>query len=137
LSFRSEVLVFFFGMLVILVTFGDDHIGATLGGFGIGNLDTIFGQTFWPVLDVIYPLATVLVFLLYGWTKQGRLRITASTVLLFVSFLAVIALVNFDDLAIALRLAVYPPQIYWSIILWIYPVYSGIALFLFGKANEK
>ncbi len=62
MSIKSEIFALFFGVLLILVTFGDDHFGATLSGVGIGNPDTVFGISFWPVLDVIYPLASIAVF---------------------------------------------------------------------------
>jgi hypothetical protein len=136
MNFRSEVLAFAFGALLILVTFGDNHLGR-IDGVAIGNLDTIFGYQLWPVMDVIYPAAAIAVFLLYGWVKGGGFRINLATVLLFASFLAVLALVNFDDLAIALNLAVYPSRAYWVAISWIYPVYAAAAFFLFGKLSGK
>ena len=136
MNFRSEALTFAFGALLILVTFGDDHLGS-IAGVAIGNLDTIFGYRLWPVMDVIYPAATIAVFLLYGWVKGGGFKINLTTALLFASFLAVLALVNFDDLAIALHLAVYPSRAYWVAISWIYPVYTAAAFFLFGKLHGK
>jgi len=136
LSLKSEVLTFFFGMLVILVTFGDSrfHIGTV--GASIGNLDSILGQRLWPVLDVFYPLATIVVFLLYGWSKQGRLRISSRTIFLFLSFLAALTLIIIDDITNSFRLTVHLPQLYWSVVSWAYPIYSAFAFFLFGKANE-
>ena len=136
MSFKSEILAFAFGALLICVTFGDDNLGR-IAGVAVGNLDTIFGYRLWPILDVIYPLATIAVFLLYGWTKGGGLRINLATVLLFVSFLAVLALIDIDDIALVLRLAVHLHRAYWAAISWIYPFYSAFALFLFGKLHEK
>ena len=136
MGFRSEVLAFAFGVLLILVTFGDDHLGR-IAGVAIGNLDTIFGYTLWPLMDVIYPLATIAVFLFYGSVKGKGLRINWVPVLLFVSFLAALALMNFDDIAIALQLAIYPPRAYWVAITGIYPAYAALSFFLFGKLHEK
>jgi hypothetical protein len=136
LSLKSEVLTFFFGLLLVLVTFGDSrfHIGTV--GVSIGNLDSVLGQRLWPVLDVVYPLATIVVFLLYGWSKQGMLRISSRTVFLFLSFLAVLALIVIDDITNSFRLTIHLPQLYWSIVSLVYPIYSAFAFFLFGKANE-
>jgi hypothetical protein len=137
LSLKSEVLTFFFGMLLILVTFGDSrfHIGTV--GTNIGNLDSILGQRLWPVLDVVFPLATIAVFLLYGWSKQERLRIDLQTAFLFLSFLAALTLIIVDDIADVARLTVHLPQLYWSIVSLVFPIYSALSFFLFGKANEK
>jgi hypothetical protein len=120
----------------VLVTFGDSNLGK-IGGVTIGNLDTIFGYRLWPAMDVIYPLATITVFLLFGYVKGNGFRVNVATVLLFVSFLAALALMNIDDIAIVLQLAVYPPKAYWVAISWIYPVYAACAFFLFGKFNAK
>jgi hypothetical protein len=123
-------------MLLILVTFGDSRFHIETVGSTIGNMDSILGQRLWPVLDVVYPLATVVVFLLYGWSKQGRLRIDSRTVFLFLSFLAALSLIIIDDITNSFRLSIHLPQLYWSIVSCVYPIYSAFALFLFGKANE-
>ncbi len=136
LGFKSEVLAFAFSVLLILVTFGDDHLGR-IGGVAIGNLDTIFGYRLWPAMDVIYPLAAIVVFLLYGFAKGGKLRINLKTALLFASFLLALALMNGDDLAIGLNLIIEFPHAYWVAISWIYPLYGAAAFFLFGKLHEK
>ena len=64
MGIKSEFLTLTFGGLLILVTFGDDHLANN-----IGNLDTIFGLHLWPVLDIVYPIASIGVFLLYGYVK--------------------------------------------------------------------
>jgi hypothetical protein len=74
MGFKSEVLALAFGALLIFVTFGDAHIY-----WFIGNLDTIFGLTFWRVLDVFYPVASAVVFLLYGWVKGNGLKFNPQT----------------------------------------------------------
>jgi len=129
---RSEMLAFVFGVLVVLVTFGDSHLTSW-----VGNLDSIFGLTLWQALDVVYPLASIAVFLLYGWVKGGKLRVNVITALLFASFVAVLALVNIDDLAIALNFPSTKSVVYWTIMMWVYPVYSFFAFFLFGKMNQS
>ena len=138
---RSEILAFAFGVLVILVTFGDDNLGR-IAGVSVGNLDTIFGAGLWPVMDVVYPLATITVFLLFGMMKGGRLRIDWATMLLFSSFLLVLALIIVDDVIIGLNLMGFVlskslPGAYWVAISWIYPVYSAVAFFLFGRLHER
>ena len=136
MNLKNEVLAFLFGMLLILLTFGDSRFQITIAGSAIGNLDAILGQSLWPVLDVFYPVATVAVFLLYGWSKQRKLRISPGTVLLFLSFLAALTLIIIDDLAQGVGVDINLPQFYWNIVMWFYPICSAIAFFLFGKANE-
>ena len=135
---KSEAIAFFFGVLLILLTFGDSRFQIAATGSAIGNLDSILGPTLWPVLDVVYPLATIVVFLLYGWSKQEKLRINITTIVLFLSFLAVLTLMIADDIAEGLGfLSFHPPQLYWNIISSVYPIYSALVFFLFGKAHEK
>jgi hypothetical protein len=136
LGFKSEFLAFAFGVLIVLVTFGDDHLGM-LVGTAIGNLDTILGFRLWPLMDVIYPLATISVFLLYGASKRGELRLDLKTALLFGSFLVTLVLVNIDDFALVLHLSADFPLNYWATISLIYPVYGLFSFFLFGKLSEK
>ena len=50
IGWKSEVLALVFGMFVILIIFGD-----AMPNEWVGNLDTIFGQTYWPLMDIIYP----------------------------------------------------------------------------------
>jgi hypothetical protein len=136
MSLKRDVFAFLFGVLLILVTFGDDHLGK-IAGVAIGNLDTIFGYGLWPVMDVVYPLATIAVFLLYGYMKRGTFRINLTTIFLFMSFLAALALMSIDDIAIALSVAFYPPTTYWIAISLIYPVIAACTFFLFGTMHEK
>jgi hypothetical protein len=88
----GKILAFLFGALLIFVTFGDAHIY-----YVIGNLDTILGHAFWLPLDIFYPLASIAVFLLYGWVKGKGLKFNAITILLFASYFTVLALVNIED----------------------------------------
>ena len=137
LSLKSEVLALFFGVLIILATFGDERFRVSTFGSSIGNLDAIFGLRLWPVLDVLYPLATIAVFLLYGWSKQKRLTKNPSTILIFLSFLAALSLMVIDDVAEGVGFSIHLPHLYWIIISSVYPIYSCFAFVLFGIANEK
>ena len=130
LGLKSEALALVFGALLILLTFGDAHLANN-----VGNLDVIFGRDTWSLLDVMYPLASIVVFLLYGRVKGG-LRISVLTVSLFVSYLVVLALVCLDDISILLHLSIVLSKDYWVIVEWLYPLYSIVALFAFGKANQ-
>jgi hypothetical protein len=132
MSYRSEIFAFAFGVLLIFLTFGDEYLSSN-----IGNLDTVFGLGLWPVIDVVLPIASVAVFLLYGREKGNGLKINPATVLLFLSFLIVLALIDADDIASILRISFNEPKTYWTIVMWIYPVYSGVAFFLFGKINQS
>ena len=136
MSFKSDFLTLIFGALLVLVTFGDSHLGR-IGGVAIGNLDTILGYALWPLLDVFYPLATISVFLLYGWAKGNGFRVCWLTGFLFASFLLVLALVSIDDIAIGLDWSVDLSRTFWEAISWVYPIYSAGAFFLFGKLHAE
>ncbi len=141
LGYRAEFLAFLFGVLLILVTFGDDHI-SVFTGIPTGNLDTIFGHRLWPVMDVVYPLATLVVFVLYGWVTGRGLKINTATVLVFLSFVLVLGLFNIDDLVIVLgkvgiQVPINPSQGYWAAMSLIYPLYGTLTFFGFGKLNEN
>jgi hypothetical protein len=127
---KSEITALTFGVLLILLTFGDAH----LVGY-VGNLDTIFGLAFWKPLDALYPLASIVVFLLYGKAKGG-LRFNAVTVLVFLSYLFALALISLDDIALDLNLQINLSNGYWIAVELFYPIYSSIAFFIFGRANE-
>ena len=138
MGLKSELLTFTFGLLLLLVTFGDNHKIVT--GLTVGNLDTILGVGLWPVLDVVYPLATIAVFLLYCRIKGTNFRAKRS-IFLFSAFLLALALMNFDDIVIVLnhvglQFTINSPISYWIAISWIYPVYSATAFFLLGKLGN-
>jgi len=130
MALKSEIIALAFGVLLILLAFGDSH----LVGY-VGNLDTIFGPAFWKPLDVLYPLASIVAFLLYGKVKGG-LRVNVVTMLMFLSFLFALALISLDDIALVLNLQTTLPEGYWIAVEWFYPIYSIIAFFIFGSANE-
>ena len=129
-NLKSEALALAFGMLVILVTFGDSHLV-----YNVGNLDTIFGLTFWRLLDVLYPVLSVLVFLLYGKEKHG-LQINMRSVGIFAGFLVTLLMICLDDIAVVLHLSLEPPIGYWVIMEWVYPVVAIVAFFLFGRTRQ-
>ncbi len=140
MSFRRELFSFVFGVVLILLTFGDDHLGK-IAGVTIGNLDTIFGYKLWPILDLIYPLTAVVIFLLYGWTNGTTPRTRWSSTFLFLSFLLVLGLFSIDDIGIGLhnlgfQLGVALPRVYWLALSWAFPVYSGLSFFLFGNIRK-
>ena len=127
---KSEILALVFGALVILLTFGDSHLVRY-----IGNLDTIFGLAFWKPLDVLYLLASIAVFLLYGKVKGG-LRFNVVTMLVFISYLFALALISLDDIVLVLNLQITLSKDYWIAVEWFYPIYSSIAFFIFGRAQR-
>jgi hypothetical protein len=131
MGLRTEIAAISFGAFIILLTFGDSQLGAK-----VGNLDLIFGTFLWKPLDVLYVFASILVFLLYGRLKGG-LRFSAVTMLVFLSYLLALALISIDDIALVLKLQVTLPTDYWIAVEWSYPIYSVIALFFFGRANES
>jgi hypothetical protein len=131
MGLKTEITALAFGVLLVLLTFGDSHLVGD-----VGNLDTIFGTVFWKPLDVLYVLVSILVFLLYGKLKGG-LRLKLVTVLVFLSYLFVVALISLDDIFLVLKLNLTLSTDYWIAVEWFYPVYSIIAFFVFGRANES
>ena len=130
MSWKSEGLALAFGTLVILLTFGDSHLVRT-----VGNLDSILGHPFWPLLDFVYPLASIAVFLLYGRVK-GRLRVNVPTIGIFLTYLIALALISLDDIATVLHVPITLTKDYWISVEWFYPVYSTIAFLMFGRVNQ-
>jgi hypothetical protein len=129
MGLKSEITALAFGALLLLLTFGDSHLAGH-----VGNLDAIFGHVFWKPLDALYPLASIVVFLLYGKVKGG-LRFNVVTILVFLSYLFALALICLDDIAQVLNLQITLSNSYWIAVEWLYPIYSSIAFFIFGKAN--
>lgn len=129
---KSETLAFIFGMLVILVTFEDGLSNL----YNVGNLDTIFGQTWWPLMDVIYPLVSIAVFLFHGWVNGG-LRIHYASILLFLVFLVGLTMKDIDDVFIVLKYPITLPDTYWVVARWLYPFISFISFFAFGWICRK
>jgi hypothetical protein len=131
MGLKSEIIALAFGVLLILLAFGDAHLVSN-----VGNLDSIFETAFWKPLDVLYALISIVVFLLYGKAKGG-LRLNAVTVLVFLSYLFAIALISLDDVGLVLSLQITMPKGYWIAVEWFYPVYSSIAFFVFGRTNAR
>jgi hypothetical protein len=130
MNLRGEVHSLVFGVFVVLIVFGDSH----LTGY-VGNLDTIFGVAYWKLVDVFYPVGAIAVFLLYGKTKGG-LRINVLTIAMLLSFLVALALIDLDDILLVLNLNITPVKSYWVAVELFFPIYSVIAFFVFGKANQ-
>ena len=126
-NLKSEVLALVFGMLIILITFGDDRVY-----HWVGNLDQIFGHCFWRFMDVLYPLASILIFLLYGKVRGG-LRIHALTILVFIIFLMALAMIIIDDIFIVLGHSIKLPDNYWGIASWVYPFVAASSFLAFGR----
>jgi hypothetical protein len=131
MGLKSEIIALAFGALLILLTFGDSHLVGH-----VGNLDVIFGHVFWKPLDVLYPLASIAVFLLYGKVKGG-LRFNVVTTLVFLSYLFALALISLDDISLVLNLQVTLSKDYWIAVEWFYPIYSSIAFFVFGRGSQR
>lgn len=125
-NLKSELLALVFGMLIILITFGDNRVYPL-----VGNLDNIFGPSFWRFMDVLYPLASIIVFLLYGKVRGG-LRIHALTVLVFLIFLMSLVMIIIDDIFTGLGRSIGLPVNYWGIASWVYPFVSASSFLAFG-----
>lgn len=125
-NLKSEILVLAFGMLIILITFGDSWVRPS-----VGNLDYIFGRSLWHFMDVLYPVASVIIFLLYGRVKGG-LRIHLLTILVFLIFLMALFMIIIDDIFEALGDSIKLPHNYWGIASWVYPFVSASSFLAFG-----
>ncbi len=132
LKLKTEALALLFGALVVLLDFGDNHMGPN-----IGNLDTIFGLRLWPLMDVIYPLAALLIFLAYGQAKgNGKSNLSLKAGVPLAVFLLALFLVCVDDFSDVLNLGLKFPETYWIAAMWLYPVISILAFIRFGQLNE-
>ena len=136
MSLKSEFLALIFGLLLVFITFGDQPLG-TVSGTTVGNLDTIFGLQLWPVMDVVYPLLAIVVFLLYGWVKSGEFRFKTSTFLLFASFLAMLFLINIDDVAQVFDVSFHLSRTILMVVSWAFLILGGLVFLVYGKLNEQ
>lgn len=131
MSWKSEILALVFGMLLILVTFGD---AAQVDW--VGNLDTIFGLNYWRFMDVIYPLATIIVFLLYGAVKGG-IQIRPAPVLLFLALAAALVMISIDDFFEVIDRPITLSPVYWAAARWIYLLVAAGSFLSFGWVCQK
>lgn len=130
-NWKSEGLALVFGMLVTLMIFGD-----AMPIQWVGNLDTVFGLRWWPAMDLIYPLASIIVFLLYGRSK-GVIRLNFRSVLYFLILLVGLALMQFDDAFALFQHPITLPNTYWTIARWLYFILAPSSFLLFGLECEK
>jgi len=130
-NLRSEILTLVFGMLIILIIFGDAGQADW-----VGNLDTIFGLGLGHLMDVIYPVAAVSVFLLYGKSK-GALRVKAANIWLFLIFLAAIIIMQVDDIFVVFNNTRVFPEVYWIIVRCVFFAASTSTFFLFGRSCKN
>ncbi len=133
----SEILALIFGAFVVFNVFEDR---API--HWVGNLDTIFGVTHYRLVDVIYFLVPVAVFLLYGKSK-GNLRLRATSALLFATFLAALLLLRLDDVvAVFNYVGLFSPidveadswTSYWIVAACLYSAVSIFTFFSFGRS---
>ena len=131
LSWKSEALSVVFGMLIILIIFGDE-----MSIHWVGNLDTIFGPELSPLMDVIYPLASIIVFLWHGKLK-GAIQFRFRSNLLFLMFIASIILIQFDDIFVVFNHPITLPDVYWTTARLLYFIIALGTFFTFGIECEK
>jgi hypothetical protein len=131
---KGEVLALLFGLLMVLEIFGDRVM--VQGVEVAGNLDTIFGHALWPFLDMFYPLASIVVFLLYGQTN-GRIQFNLRSILIFLAFLAAIIIMQFDDFFVVFRYSITLPDLYWTIARVVYLFTAAGTFFAFGLTSSR
>ena len=135
-SWKSESIALVFGALIVFNLFEDR---AQLDW--VGNLDAIFGLTFWPLMNVVYPLAAVVVFLLYGKSK-GSLHFQWTSIMLFAAFLAATVILRLDDVFkilnyIGIDYLIDLPAIYWTVARCLYLFTAIGTFFTFGSACKR
>jgi len=113
----------------------------------VGNLDQIFGPAMWYPIEVVYQLASIAVFLLFGLTCRniGRKSEPGTTerpktnyrmpfaVLVFVLYIVLLGLDDLDDLSTVLKFHLVLGTNYWFALEPIYAIGSGILYLAFGK----
>ncbi len=124
----SEGLALIFGILVVMIIFGDP-----MPIPWVGNLDCIFGQGLAPVMDVLYPLAATGTFLLHG-RSRGSIQFNWKGLLPLVAFLVVSFAIQFDDALVVLGHRGVLPGVYWDIAR---PLYFLVAIFSFFAFGAK
>lgn len=133
MNWKSNGLALVFGMLIMLVIFGDAvYIHQPEGLQQVGNLDTLFGNSFWPLMDVLIPIASLAVFLLYG-KARGVIKLNVQTVALLVIFLISLMSMIIDDFALVLGHAFTLSDTYWAVARWLYPLIAASTFLGFGR----
>jgi hypothetical protein len=87
-------------------------------------------------MDVLYPLASIMIFLLYGKVR-GALRIRVSTVLVFLIFLMSLAMIIIDDIFWVLGHSPILPDLYEGIAQWVYPFVAASSFLAFGWISAR
>ncbi len=137
MNWKRDGLTLIFGMLVMLIIFGDQvHVNSPGAPEYIGNLDTVFGTPWWPLMDVIYPSASISTFLLYGKLKGG-IKINRTSILLFVVFLIGLVIIQGDDFLQIINHPLDLPDTYWAAARWCYVFISEGSFLAFGSICEK
>jgi hypothetical protein len=131
-SWQSEFFALVFGILMVLVLFGDKTQIAE-----VGNLDCIFGQALGHLMDVIYPIASMAIFILYGKSK-GVIKFRDKSILWLLTFFAGQVIIQFDDIySVVFNHTITLPNIWWTMARILYFVIAVVTFFAFGAACEK
>ena len=89
-------------------------------------------------MDLIYPLASILLFLAYGQAKSGgNQKFNIKVMLPLAIFLVALILLSMDDVFDVLNIGLKFPEAYWIAMMWLYPIVSFLAFFSFGHANQE
>jgi hypothetical protein len=119
----------------------------------VGNLDHLFGATFWHPMEVILPILLIVLFLTFGLVSfnSGKLEKATTTtmrpvssqdkikaLLLLIGFGVLLFLIDLDDIlkvlgiSSPLRVSTQSPY-YWLPMEAIFPIGSILLFFLFAK----
>jgi hypothetical protein len=107
------------------------------------EISTRFGSHLWHPLEIIYPFASIGTFLLFGkecYLSDGKDKarpfsrnMKFKALSLFVAYVALLSLIDMDDISKVLNLHLGLNSNYWLAIEAIYPVGSIIFYLTFGK----
>ena len=143
-QWKPLLLSLVFGVLLLWMDFND----VSPISDSVGNLDHVFGNSGWILLELLLPFISIVVFLLFGKYyygagktlnsiqvyRFGSIKIT----LLLLAYLLLLILIDIDDLLKDLRIPSklgVPSQSagYWLLMELIYPVASIAIVIAFGK----
>ncbi len=133
MRWKSECLCIAFGALIIFEIFGDQFFFK-----GVGNLDSLFGinNRIYYVMDVLYPLASIVVFLLYGRSK-GSLVIKSRSIWYIIIFVAALVVIQIDDFFVVLFHRITLPDSYWIAARLFYLFAAPSTFLLYGSEYKK
>ena len=147
-QWKPLLLSLVFGVLLLWIDFND----VSPVSDSVGNLDHVFGNSGWVLLEILLPLVSIVVFLVLGRYYYGAGKVennvqvyrhgTIKITLLLLAYILLLVLVDIDDLLKAFGVPsklLLPNQSpgYWFLMELIYPVGSIAIIVAFGKVSYE